>query len=73
MANTQPAAAADIPKSVRRLEDKIDASTARLEAKIDKLPTMAELHRVVRIRTRAVIIGAMAAAAGAIVAVIAPS
>ena len=72
MANTQPAAAADIPKSVRRLEDKIDASTARLEAKIDKLPTRAELHRVVRIQT-AVIIGAMAAAAGAIVAAIAPS
>ena len=72
MANTQPAAAADIPKSVRRLEDKIDASTARLEAKIDKLPTRAELHRVVRIRTRAAV-GAMAAAAGAIVAVIAPS
>ena len=61
MANTQPAAAVDIPKAARRLEDKID-----------NLPARAEPHRVVRIRTRAAV-GAMAAAAGAIIAVTAPS
>ena len=61
MANTQPATAVDTPKAVRRLE-----------AKIDNLPTKAELCRVVRVQTGAVV-GAVVAAAGAIIAVIAPS
>ena len=50
MANTQPAAAVDIPKAVRRLEDKID-----------NLPARAELHRAVRIRTGAAAGGAIIA------------
>ena len=61
MANTQPAAAFDTLWAAQRLENKID-----------NLPIKAALYRALWSRTGA-IVGTVVAAAGAIIAVAAPS